>query len=278
MRDLFPINIGKEKSLTIIGGVNVLEQLDSAIEVGFKFKKACEKRNLSYIFKASFDKANRSSHASFRGPGLEDGLQMLEKIRNNLQVPVLTDVHEPYQAPIVGEVCDVLQLPAFLARQTDLIQALAETGRPINIKKPQYISPEQVKLIVEKFIHFKCNDVIICERGTVFGYNRQIIDIVGLEIMKKNIKKPICVDITHSLQYRSDNDIFSKGRREHALELAKAVTATSIDALFIEAHNNPKLAKCDAGSAIPSSAIDKFIDQIAQVDQLVKNQSKVDVN
>ena len=277
MKELLPLNIGKENRITIIGGINVLEELDSAIEVGLKFKKACEKNNLSYVFKASFDKANRSSHCSYRGPGIERGLKMLKEIRNSINVPILTDIHEPYQASIAGEICDMLQLPAFLARQTDLIRALAETGRPINIKKPQYISPEQVKFIVEKFINYGCQNVIICERGTAFGYNQQIVDIVGLEIMKKNINKPICVDITHALQYRKENDEFSNGRREYALKLAKAVTATSIDALFIEAHENPELAKCDAGSAIPSSSIDEFIEQISQLDSLVKSQSKISI-
>ena len=160
----------------------------------------------------------------------------------------------------------------FLARQTDLIEALANTGKPINIKKPQFISPDQIKFIVQKFSNFGCEDIVICERGSMFGYNQQIVDIVGLEIVKEQTNKPVCVDITHSLQFRNEGSSASSGRRKYALSLAKAVTATSIDALFIEAHQKPNLAKCDGPSAIPSDLIAEFIDQVCEIDNLVKNQ------
>ena len=277
MIDQYPIYIGKDKKITIIGGINVLDDIDEAVEIGMKFKKACKKNQISYIFKASFDKANRTSFDGYRGPGLIKGLEILREIKNLLGVPILTDIHEPFQASEAAEVCDMLQIPAFLARQTDLIQALANTGKPINIKKPQFISPDQIKFIVQKFSNFGCEDVVICERGSMFGYNQQIVDIVGLEIVKEQTNKPICVDITHSLQCRNEGSSASSGRRKYALNLAKAVTATSIDALFIEAHKNPDFAKCDGPSAIPSNIIPEFIDQVCEIDNLVKNQDIIQI-
>ena len=276
--DYFPINLGKRKKISIIGGINVLDDIDEAIEIGMEFKKACKDNNILYIFKASFDKANRSSFDSYRGPGFKKGLDMLRELKDTLKVPILTDIHEINQVSKVAEICDMLQLPAFLARQTDLIQALANTGKPINIKKPQFLSPDQIKFIVQKFSNFGCDDVVICERGSMYGYNQQIVDIVGLEIIKEQTKKPICVDITHSLQFRNEGDQSSSGRRKYALKLAKAVTATSIDALFIEAHQRPDLAKCDGASAIPTNIISEFVDQVCRVDNLVKNQSNVQIN
>ena len=268
----YPIPIGKDKSITIIGGINVLQDLDEAIEIGMKFKEACKKNKISFVFKASFDKANRTSFDGYRGPGFCKGLKMLREIKNLLGVPILTDIHEPNQANKAAEVCDMLQLPAFLARQTDLIKALANTGKPINIKKPQFISPDQIKFIVQKFSKFGCEDVVVCERGSMYGYNQQIIDIVGLEIIKEQTNKPVCVDITHALQYRNEGGSSSSGRRKYALKLAKAVTATSIDALFLEAHPKPDNAKCDGPCAIPADLIPKFIDQVCKIDNLVKNQ------
>jgi len=270
--EFYPINLGKQKKISIIGGINVLEDIDEAIKIGMKFRDSCKENNISYVFKASFDKANRSSYESYRGPGFRKGLEMLKEIKNALKVPIITDIHEVNQAFKASEVCDMLQLPAFLARQTDLIHALAKTGKPINIKKPQFISPDQVKYIVQKFSRFGCEDVLICERGSMYGYNQQIVDIVGLEIIKEQTNKPICVDITHSLQFRNEGSSSSDGRRSYSLRLAKAVTATCIDALFIEAHSQPEVAKCDGASAIPSYVIPDFINQICQIDNLVKNQ------
>ena len=268
----YPLNIGNSKKITIIGGLNVLNDIDEALEIGIKFKESCNRNQISFIFKASFDKANRTSFDGYRGPGFIKGLEMLREIKNLLKVPILTDIHETFQASEAAEVCDMLQLPAFLARQTDLIQALANTGKPINIKKPQFISPDQIKYIVQKFSNFGCEDVVICERGSMYGYNQQIVDIVGLEILKEQTNKPVCVDITHSLQFRDEGSSASNGRRKYALNLAKAVTATSIDALFVEAHQNPDSARCDGPSAIPSNIITDFIDQVCEIDNLVKNQ------
>ena len=275
--DYSQIYLGKGKRISIIGGINVLDDIDQAIEIGLEFKKSCRKNNILYVFKASFDKANRSSTESYRGPGFSKGLEMLKEIKNILKVPILTDIHEIYQANEAAEVCDMLQLPAFLARQTDLIEALANTGRPINIKKPQFIAPDQIKFIVQKFSKFGCENVVICERGSMYGYNQQIVDILGLEIIKEQTKKPICVDITHSLQFRNAGSSSSGGRRKFALKLAKAVTATSIDALFIEAHQKPDSAKCDGESAIPSKVIPEFIDRVCEIDDLVKNQEIIQI-
>ena len=273
----YPISIGKNKRITIIGGINVLDDIDEAIEIGMKFKESCIRNRISYVFKASFDKANRTSFDSYRGPGFTKGLEMLKEIKNILKVPILTDIHETFQATKAAEVCDMLQLPAFLARQTDLIQALANTGKPINIKNPQFISPEQIKFIVQKFSKFGCEDVVICERGSMYGYNQQIVDIIGLEMIKEQTNKPVCVDVTHSLQFRNEGGSVSSGRRKYALNLAKAVTATSIDALFVEAHKNPDFAKCDGPSAISSSIIPEFIDQVCEIDNLVKNQNVIQI-
>ena len=275
--DHYPINIGKSKKISIIGGINVLDDIDEAIEIGLKFKESCEKNKISYVFKASFDKANRTSFDSYRGPGFTKGLDMLREIKDILKVPILTDIHEAFQSSDAAEVCDMLQIPAFLARQTDLIQALANTGKPINIKKPQFVAPEQIKFIVQKFSKFGCEDVVICERGSMYGYNQQIVDIIGLEIVKEQTNKPVCVDITHSLQFRNEGGSASCGRRKYALNLAKAVTAISIDALFIEAHQKPDFAKCDGPSAIPSSVIPEFIDQVCEIDNLVKNQDIIQI-
>ena len=275
--DHYPINIGKSKKISIIGGINVLDDIDEAIEIGLKFKESCEKNKVSYVFKASFDKANRTSFDSYRGPGFTKGLDMLREIKDILKVPILTDIHEAFQSSDAAEVCDMLQIPAFLARQTDLIQALANTGKPINIKKPQFVAPEQIKFIVQKFSKFGCEDVVICERGSMYGYNQQIVDIIGLEIVKEQTNKPVCVDITHSLQFRNEGSSASCGRRKYALNLAKAVTAISIDALFIEAHQKPDFAKCDGPSAIPSSVIPEFIDQVCEIDNLVKNQDTIQI-
>ena len=276
--EFYPINLGKQKKISIIGGINVLEDIDEAIKIGMKFRDSCKENNISYVFKASFDKANRSSHDSFRGPGFRKGLEILREIRNTLEVPILTDIHEIYQANEAAEVCDMLQLPAFLARQTDLIQALANTGKTINIKKPQFLAPEQIKFIVQKFSKFGCEDVVICERGSMYGYNQQIVDIIGLQVIKEQTNKPVCVDITHSLQFRNEGSLASNGRRKYALNLAKAVTSTSIDALFVEAHQNPDFAKCDGPSAIPLNIIPEFIDQVCEIDNLVKNQSIIQID
>ncbi len=275
----FPIPIGNNNPLVIIGGINVLEDLETTLEVGLSFKNACDKLDKEFIFKASFDKANRSSIDSFRGPGLNKGLKWLEIIKKELNCPILTDIHEPYQAEIAAEICDVLQLPAFLTRQTELVNALAKTGKPIHIKKPQFFSPNQMKDVVIKFEKLGCKDVVLCERGTTFGYNNQVVDLLGLSVMREvSNNKPISVDITHSLQFRTDNSSKAKGRRIQALEIAKASVAIGIDAIFIEAHPSPDKALCDGESAIPTTIISPFLRQLIELDEFVKTQPKIEIN
>jgi 2-dehydro-3-deoxyphosphooctonate aldolase (KDO 8-P synthase) len=225
-----------------------------------------------YVFKASFDKANRSSIHSFRGPGIEEGLRVLEKVKQTFGVPVLTDVHEPWQAGPVAEVCDVLQLPAFLARQTDLVVALAKTGRVVNIKKPQFSSPTQVNNIVEKFAEAGNKRIVICDRGTCFGYDNLIVDMLGFGVMKETCGDlPVIFDVTHALQQRDPMGKASGGRRRQAAELARAGMAVGLAGLFLEAHPDPAAAKCDGPSALPLDKLEPFLTQIKRVDELVKS-------
>ena len=275
----FPVAIGNQLPLVVIGGINVLESLDLALEVGETFQAACHQLGLGYIFKASFDKANRTSANSYRGPGLKQGLQMLQQVKNQLKVPVLTDVHEPCQVLEAAKVCDVLQLPAFLARQTDLVSALAYAGLPVHIKKPQFLAPSQMGPLVQKFEDHGCRDLVLCERGSCFGYDNQVVDLLGLGVMRKvSGNKPISVDITHALQCRSRGEAQSGGRRQQALELGKAVVASGIAAIFLEAHPDPDQALCDGPSALPSALIGSFLEQLAAIDQLVKNQPLLTIN
>ena len=274
----FPVTISNNGRLVIIGGINVLEGIDNAIEIGNSFKEVCDAEGLGFVFKASFDKANRTSNSSYRGPGIEKGLNMLAEIKRALNVSILTDVHEASQVSRVAEVCDVLQLPAFLARQTDLIAALAASGRPVNIKKPQFVSPHQAALIVEKFSQHGCSDVILCERGTCFGYDNLVLDILGIDIMKiATGGKPICVDVTHALQCRKPNEITSGGRRSQIMQISNAVVACGIAAVFVESHDNPELAPCDGASALPSHNIQQFVRQLSSIDKLIKGQLSMEV-
>ena len=275
----FPVAIGNQLPLVVIGGINVLESLDLALEVGEMFQTACQQLGLGFIFKASFDKANRTSANSFRGPGLEEGLQMLQQVKKQLKVPVLTDVHEPCQVLVAAKVCDVLQLPAFLARQTDLVIALAQAGVPVHIKKPQFLAPGQIGPLVQKFEAHGCRDLVLCERGSCFGYDNQVVDLLGLGVMRQvSGNKPISVDITHALQCRNSGEAQSGGRRQQALELGKAVVASGIAAIFVEAHPHPDQALCDGPSALPSALIRPFLEQLAAIDELVKNQPLLAIN
>ncbi len=275
----FPVAIGNQLPLVVIGGINVLESLELALEVGEAFQKACQHLGLGYVFKASFDKANRTSANSYRGPGIEHGLQMLQQVKNQLKVPVLTDVHEPAQVLAAAKVCNVLQLPAFLARQTDMVSALAHSGVPVHIKKPQFLAPTQMGPLVQKFEAYGCRDLVLCERGSCFGYDNQVVDLLGLGVMRKvSGNKPISVDITHALQCRGSGEAQSGGRRQQALELGKAVVASGIAAIFLEAHPHPDQALCDGPSALPSGLIGSFLEQLAAIDQLVKKQPLLTIN
>lgn len=237
-----------------------------------EFQKVTSKLNIPYIFKASFDKANRSSIHSYRGPGLEEGLRIFEAVKTEFGVPLITDVHEPWQAAPVAEVVDILQLPAFLARQTDLVVALAKTGRTINIKKPQFLSPSQVLNIVEKFKEAGNEDLILCDRGTCFGYDNLVVDMLGFGVMKKVTgNMPIIFDVTHALQQRDAMGAASGGRRSQVLDLARAGMSVGLAGLFLEAHPDPSQAKCDGPSALPLDKLEPFLSQIKALDDLVKS-------
>ena len=272
MRITERIGITNDGPMVLLGGINVLESRELAFEACAEYVRVTSKLGIPLIFKASYDKANRSSIHSYRGPGLEEGLKIFEAVKARFDVPVLTDVHEPWQASPVAEVVDVLQLPAFLARQTDLVEALARTGRAINIKKPQFMSPTQVPNIVEKFVEAGNDRVVLCDRGTCFGYDNLVVDMLGFGVMKKITNDlPIVFDVSHALQQRDTGSAASGGRRSQVLELARAGIAVGIAGLFLEAHPDPANAKCDGPSALPLEYLDVFLTQVKAVDDLVKS-------
>ena len=265
------INIANDKPFVLIGGMNVLESRDLALQVAEHYIRVTEKLHIPYIFKASFDKANRSSIDSHRGPGLESGLRILEEIKNTFQLPVITDVHEVNQVKAAAEVCDIIQLPAFLARQTDLVVAMANTQAVINIKKPQFISPDQMSNIIAKFHQCGNDKLLLCERGSCFGYNNLVVDMLGFGVMKTiSNGAPLIFDVTHALQYRDPNAQASDGRRNQIVELARAGLAIGLAGLFLEAHPEPDRAKCDGPSALPLDKLEPFLIQMQAVDNLVK--------
>ncbi|ELA00744.1 2-dehydro-3-deoxyphosphooctonate aldolase [Cupriavidus sp. HMR-1] len=257
---------------TLFGGINVLESRDLAMRACEEYVRVTQKLGIPYVFKASFDKANRSSIHSYRGPGLEEGMKIFEAVKAAFGVPVITDVHEPWQAAPVAEVVDVLQLPAFLARQTDLVVALAKTGKPINIKKPQFLSPSQVLNIVEKFKEAGNDQLMLCDRGTCFGYDNLVVDMLGFGVMKRVTNNlPIIFDVTHALQQRDPGGAASGGRRQQVVDLARAGMAVGLAGLFLEAHPDPDNAKCDGPSALPLDKLEPFLAQVKAVDDLVKS-------
>ncbi len=268
--DGFNIEFGYNKPCVIIGGINVLESRDLAFKACEIFKKSCEKNKLPYVFKASFDKANRSSIHSFRGPGLEEGLRIFEDIKKNFHVPVITDYHEPKQAAFLSEVIDILQVPAFLSRQTDLVRGGAKTNKILHIKKAQFLSPWEMKNIKEKCEENGNSKVLFCERGSCFGYNNLIVDMLGILEMKKN-NLLVTFDVTHSLQIPGGQGDAAHGRREFCIPFARSGAALGLTGVFVEAHLNPHEAKCDGPCALAFSKIDEFVSNIAQIDRLVKS-------
>ena len=248
------IQVSNDSPFVLFGGINVLESKDLALRACAEYVRVTQKLKIPYVFKASFDKANRSSIHSYRGPGLEEGMRIFEAVKAEFDVPVITDVHEPWQAAAVAEVADVLQLPAFLARQTDLVVALAKTGKIINIKKPQFLSPSQMSHIVEKFREAGNDKLILCDRGSCFGYDNLVVDMLGFGVMKQTSGNlPIIFDVTHALQQRDPGGAASGGRRAQSAELARSAMALNLAGLFLEAHPNPDQAKCDGPSALPVS-------------------------
>lgn len=272
------IQVDNAAPFVLFGGINVLESRDLAMRSCEEYVRVTSKLGIPYVFKASFDKANRSSIHSYRGPGLEEGMRIFEEVKKTFNVPVITDVHEVHQAAIVAEVADVLQLPAFLARQTDLVVALAKTGRVINIKKPQFLSPSQMLNIVEKFKEAGNEQLILCDRGTCFGYDNLVVDMLGFGVMKKVCNNlPIIFDVTHALQQRDPGGAASGGRREQVADLARAGMGVGLAGLFLEAHPDPKSAKCDGPSALPLDKLEPFLAQLKRLDDLVKSFEPLDI-
>ena len=266
------ILVANDRPFTLFGGINVLEDLDSTLRAAQHYVRVTEKLGIPLVFKASFDKANRSSIHSYRGVGLDEGMKIFAAVKREFGCPVITDVHEPYQCAPVAEVCDVLQLPAFLARQTDLVAAMAATGAVINIKKPQFLSPAQMSNIVEKFHEAGNRQIILCERGTQFGYDNLVVDMLGFGVMKKTCgQAPIIFDVTHSLQQRESGAAASGGRRAQVLDLALAGMATGLAGLFLESHENPNRARCDGPSALPLAQLEAFLQRVKAVDETVKS-------
>ncbi|MDC0392641.1 3-deoxy-8-phosphooctulonate synthase [Gammaproteobacteria bacterium] len=268
--------IGNSKSLTLMGGMNVLESRDLAMRVAEEFKTVSDKLEINYIFKGSFDKANRSSVTSFRGPGMEEGLKILQEISTQLNIPVITDIHEPEQAVPVSEVCEVVQIPAFLARQTDLVVAAAQTNSILQFKKPQFLSAPEMKNIIEKCESAGNNKITLCERGNSFGYNNLIVDTLNFQILK-NLNKPTIFDVTHSLQLPGGLGNAAGGRREFLLSLAKAGISQGIAGLFLEAHPDPDNAKCDGPCALRLEMLKPFLKQVKDLDDFVKAQETLDI-
>jgi 2-dehydro-3-deoxyphosphooctonate aldolase (KDO 8-P synthase) len=271
------IEIANDKPFVLFGGMNVLESRDLAMSMCEAYVEVTQKLGIPLIFKASWDKANRSSVHSYRGPGLEEGLKIFQELKQTFGVSLITDVHETWQAKPVSEVVDVLQLPAFLARQTDLVEALARTGNAINVKKPQFLSPGQVKNIVEKFAECGNERVILCERGVNFGYDNLVVDMLGFGVMKQASQgSPVIFDVTHALQCRDPLGAASGGRREQVVELARAGMAVGLGGLFIESHPNPDAARCDGPSALPLAKLEPFLQQMKAIDELVKGFAELD--
>lgn len=272
------VSVSNDLPCVIFGGINVLEDLDSTLRAASRYVDVTSKLGMPLVFKASFDKANRSSVDSYRGVGLDEGLRIFSAVKAEFGVPVITDVHEAAQAAPVAEVADVLQLPAFLARQTDLVVALAKTGRPINIKKPQFLSPRQMANIQHKLVEAGNDQLILCERGSQFGYDNLVVDMLGFrEMVEACDGAPAIFDVTHSLQRREAGDAASGGRRRQVAELARAGMALGIAGLFVEAHEDPDNARCDGPSALPLSALEAFLGQVKAIDDLVKSFAPLEI-
>ncbi len=273
------IRFDNREPFVLLGGVNVLESRDFALTVAEHYVKVCAELGIPYVFKASYDKANRSSIHSFRGPGLEEGLAILAEVKSTFGVPVITDVHTPEEAATAAEVADIIQLPAFLARQTDLVSAMAATGSVINIKKPQFLSPSQMANVVDKFAECGNRRVLVCERGSNFGYDNLVVDMLGFGVMKQACDNvPLVFDVTHALQCRDPGGAASGGRRAQVAELARSGMATGLASLFLEAHPDPDNARCDGPSALPLDQLEPFLAQVKAVDDLVKSMPPLQID
>jgi 2-dehydro-3-deoxyphosphooctonate aldolase (KDO 8-P synthase) len=272
-------NVSNDSPMVLFGGMNVLESRDMAMQIAEAYVEVTQKLGIPYVFKASFDKANRSSIHSFRGPGVDEGLKIVQEIKHTFNVPLITDVHEIDQAAPVAEVCDIIQLPAFLARQTDLVKAMAVTGAVINVKKPQFLSPGQMGNIVDKFRECGNDKIMLCERGTCMGYDNLVVDMLGFRTMKDvSGGLPLIFDVTHALQCRDPLGAASGGRRHQVAELGRAGIAVGIAGLFLEAHPSPDQARCDGPSALPLDKLAPFMTQMKAFDDLIKSQADLGIS
>lgn len=271
------IQMGNQLPFVLFGGMNVLESKDLAFEIAETYIDITRRLGIPYVFKASFDKANRSSLNSFRGPGLDKGLEWLAEIKKTLNVPIITDVHEPYQAAAAAEVADIIQLPAFLSRQTDLVEAMAKTNAIINIKKAQFLAPAEMRHILHKCLEAGNDRLILCERGSSFGYNNLVVDMLGFDTLK-SLNVPVFFDVTHALQTPGGRSDSAGGRRAQIATLARAGMATGLAGLFLEAHPDPEKAKCDGPCALRLSQLEAFLAQLQQLDQLVKGFAPLDTH
>ena len=253
----------------VIAGMNVIESEDLCISVAGELKNICERNNVDFIFKASYDKANRSSIDSFRGPGIDQGLKILKTVKDEFNVPIISDIHEPSQAEAAAEVLDVIQIPAFLSRQTDLIKAACETEKVINVKKAQFLSPAQMMNIIEKCNHFGNENILLCERGSIFGYDNLIVDFLGIDEIKKIA--PTILDITHSLQLPGGKGKSADGRSSQAKVLGTAAAAIGLAGFFIEVHPSPENALCDGASATRLSEFESLLLELKKFDELSKS-------
>lgn len=270
------VDVANHLPFVLFGGMNVLESRDLAMRIAEHYVEVTQKLNIPYVFKASFDKANRSSVTSYRGPGMEEGLRIFEEIKSTFNVPLITDVHEPHQAAPVAEVVDVIQLPAFLARQTDLVVAMAKTGSVINVKKPQFLAPHEMSHIIGKLGEAGNDKVILCERGSCFGYNNLVVDMLGMDAMKEYA--PVIFDATHALQMPGGRATSADGRRAQAAQLARSGMALGLAGLFIEAHPNPDEALCDGPCALPLAKLEPYLQQMKALDELVKGFDAIDTS
>jgi len=261
------VRVGDGEPLALISGLNVIESVEATIECALAVQGVADRHGLPVVFKASFDKANRSSQHSFRGPGMDDGLRTLAAVKKETGLPILTDVHEVWQAKMVGEVADCLQIPAFLARQTDLIAACAATGRAINIKKAQFMAPRDVRHAVEKAQSFGCENVLVTERGTMFGHNDLIVDFRGFAEMRRYA--PLCFDATHAVQNPGAGELASRGDPDNVAPLARAAVAAGVDALFLETHPDPENAPCDPMCQLRIDAIDRLLAEVCAIAEVV---------
>ena len=270
------VEVANHLPFVLFGGMNVLESRDLAMRIAEHYVEVTQKLNIPYVFKASFDKANRSSVTSYRGPGMDEGLRIFEEIKSTFNVPLITDVHEPHQAAPVADVVDVIQLPAFLARQTDLVVAMAKTGAVINVKKPQFLAPHEMRHIIGKLGEAGNDNVILCERGSCFGYNNLVVDMLGMDAMKGYA--PVIFGATHALQMPGGRATSADGRRAQAAQLARSGMALGLAGLFIEAHPNPDEALCDGPCALPLAKLEPYLQQMKALDELVKGFDALDTS